>query len=111
MAKRKEKEYDQEQIRELDQIILALATVYGPIDVYELIDKIRFYFPKQYKYLNKKELYDMIMIMADNGAFYFDKAEFVSMFSEEEIDELLSIREIRAMFDADFEKVFEDPDE
>ena len=50
MAKKKDKieNLTAEQVYRIRDIIMALVTVYGPIDLDDLVDDFALYFPKEY---------------------------------------------------------------
>lgn len=111
MAKKKKADYTEEQIHEIDRIIYALTVVYGPIDIIDLTDKIRQYFPKQCDPFTNTDLLGIVDLMAEEDVLFINDEDLVSLFSNEELKELLSIKEIRNIFYSDVEKTFDDPNE
>ena len=111
MAKKKKTDYTEEQIHIIDRIIYALTVVYGPIDIIDLTDKIRQYFPKQCDCFTNTDLLGIIDLMSEEDVLFINDEDLVSLFSNEELKELLSIKEIRNIFYSDVEKTFDDPNE
>ena len=107
----KKKDYNKEKIRKLNEIIMALVTIYGPLPMDDLVDKIEYYFPKQFKYLPEEDLFAMIWEMANQNLFYVNEDDLVSMYTDEELKELLSLEDIKVFYDLDVEKEFDDPEE
>ena len=85
MAKKKKTDYTEEQIHIIDRIIYALTVVYGPIDIIDLTDKIRQYFPKQCDCFTNTDLLGIIDLMAEEDVLFINDEDLVSLFSNEEL--------------------------
>ena len=113
MAKKKDKieNLTAEQVYRIRDIIMALVTVYGPIDLDDLVDDFALYFPKEYKLLDEKDLFDFIFTMEEKEFFYISKDEEASLFSDEELKSLKKLTEGTMIRELDLHREFDDPEE
>lgn len=111
MAKKK-KELTEEKVSRLSLIINALVTVYAPMHMDDLADKIEEYFPEDYASVEEEDLFNMFFLAGKNGVYYIDEEyDYISLFSEEEIAMMREMPELKALMDLDAEKEFDDPKE
>ena len=113
MAKKKDKidSLTAEQVYRIRDIIMSLVTVYGPIKLDNLVDDIALYFPKEYKLLDEKDLFDFIFTMEEKEFFYISKDEEASLFSDEELKSLKKLTEGTMIRELDLHREFDDPEE
>ncbi|MBQ1900820.1 MAG: hypothetical protein II153_07895 [Erysipelotrichaceae bacterium] len=111
MAKKK-KELTEEKVSRLTLITNALVTLYGPLHMDDLADKIEEYFPEDHASVEEEDLFNIFFVGGESGVYYIDDDhDYISLFSEEEIMAMRGMPELRALMDLDVEKEFDDPQE
>lgn len=107
----KGKKYSKMERSELADCIMALVNVYGPIKIEELIDNIQYYFPKIYRKFHKEDIYEMIFSLNHADIYSISEDYYVSIFEDDEIDQLLEIDVVNKVFNSNDKKVFDKPED
>lgn len=95
----------------MSKIIMGLVNVYSPIQIDDLVAMIQDYFEDDYKKFITADIYGIINGLSDADMFYITKHREASLFSDEELEYLLSMPEIKALNYSNIMKDFENPEE
>ena len=97
------------QLKKMADIIIALTTVYGPINIDDLVDKIAFYFPKEYESFYTADICGTINALVKTEMISITKDELVSMYHEKEVEKMLKDEQLSGFYYSSLEKVFDNP--
>ena len=101
----------EKEIRRMSKIIMGLVNVYSPIQIDDLVVMIQDYFEDDYKKFITADIYAIINTLSEADMFYITKHKEASLFSDEELEYLLSMPEIKALNYSNIMKDFENPEE
>ena len=101
---------DKDVIR-LSHIVLSLVNIYGPIDIDNLTDKIRYYFPKDSKGLSKRYIEGIVEALEEADRLIISDDDLFSFYTDEELLELEQTGLLSVIRPSVPDKEFRDPEE